>query len=54
MLALIMNIAAKGLTSGSATDVQRVVLGPSQQDLNKFEQRFHSLKELNNETPFGI
>lgn len=49
-----MNIAAKGLTSGSATDVQRVVLGPSQQDLNQFEQRFPSLEELNNETPFGI
>lgn len=49
-----MNIAAKGLTSGSATDVQRVVLGPSQQDLNQFEHRFPRLEELNNETPFGI
>lgn len=49
-----MNIAAKGLTLGSATDVQRVVLGPSWQDLNRFEHRFHSLEDLNNENPFSI
>lgn len=52
LLALIMNIAAKGLTLGSTTDVQHVVLGPSRQDLNQFEHRFHSLEDLNNENPF--
>lgn len=54
MLALIMNVAAKGLTSGSATNVQRVVLGPSLQDLNPFEHRFHSLEDLNNENPLSL
>lgn len=49
-----MNIAAKGLTLGSATDVQHVVLGPSRLDLNQFEHRFHSLEDLNNENPFSI
>lgn len=49
-----MNIAAKGLTLGSAKDVQHVVLGPFRQDLNQFEHRFHSLEDLNNKNPFSI